>query len=106
MLFQCIHTLSFQKTLIIDEKHQLVGILLSLSRYPHLPCLQVGQEKDRFLPMEVCTIIPCQKRHLSKQQIANMIKSTARPAPERQKDIQIWVDDGLLFVFVLFFFCL
>ena len=97
MLFQCIHTLSFQKTLMIDEKDQLMGILLSLSRYPHLPCLQVGQEKDRFLPMEVCTIIPCQKRHLSEQQTANMIRSTARPAPERQRDIQNWVGEEFLF---------
>lgn len=60
-------------------------------RYPHLPCLQVGQKKDRYLPMEVCTIIPCQKRHLSEEQTANMIRSTARPAPERQQAIQNWV---------------
>ncbi|XP_074606176.1 protein argonaute-2-like isoform X1 [Acropora palmata] len=62
-------------------------------RYPHLPCLQVGQKRDRFLPMEVCTIIPCQKRHLSEQQTANMIRSTARPAPERQKNIQLWAQE-------------
>ncbi|XP_015751565.1 PREDICTED: protein argonaute-2-like isoform X2 [Acropora digitifera] len=62
-------------------------------RYPHLPCLQVGQKKDRFLPMEVCTIIPCQKRHLSEQQTANMIRSTARPAPERQRNIQDWAQE-------------
>ncbi|XP_068705532.1 protein argonaute-2-like isoform X1 [Montipora foliosa] len=61
--------------------------------YPHLPCLKVGQKKDRYLPMEVCTIIPCQKRHLSEQQTANMIRSTARPAPERQRDIQYWVQE-------------
>lgn len=66
-------------------------LLLSNIRYPHLPCLQVGQQKDRYLPMEVCTVIPCQKRHLSDQQTATMIKSTARPAPERQQDIQYWV---------------
>lgn len=59
-------------------------------RFSHLPCLQVGQKKDRYLPMEVCTIIPCQKRHLSEQQTANMIRSTARPAPERQRDIEHW----------------
>ncbi|XP_067047269.1 protein argonaute-2-like isoform X2 [Acropora muricata] len=57
-------------------------------RYPHLPCLQVGQKKERFLPMEVCTIIPCRKRSFSKREISDMIRSTARPAPERQKDIQ------------------
>ncbi|KAL9962338.1 hypothetical protein ACROYT_G031432 [Oculina patagonica] len=62
-------------------------------RYPHLPCLQVGQNKDRYLPMEVCTIIPCHKRHLSEQQTANMIRSTARPAPERQQDIEYWAQE-------------
>ncbi|XP_022810535.1 protein argonaute-2-like, partial [Stylophora pistillata] len=62
-------------------------------RYPHLPCLQVGQKKDRYLPMEVCTIIPCHRKHLSEQQTANMIRSTARPAPERQRDIQHWVQE-------------
>ena len=51
----------------------------------------MGQKRDRYLPMEVCTIIPCQKRHLSEQQTATMIRSTARPAPERQRDIQYWV---------------
>jgi len=59
-------------------------------RYPHLPCLQVGLEKAYYLPLEVCTIIPCQKRYLSKRQIAKMIRSTPWPwpAPERRKDIQ------------------
>ncbi|XP_022799706.1 protein argonaute-2-like, partial [Stylophora pistillata] len=62
-------------------------------RYPHLPCLLVGPKKDRYLPMEVCTIVPCQRKHLSEQQTANMIRSTARPAPERQRDIQHWVQE-------------
>ena len=74
--------LSFKRKL--TELYQIV-------RFPHLPCLQVGQKKDRYLPMEVCTIIPCQKRHLSEQQTANMIRSTARPAPERRQDIEYWV---------------
>ncbi|XP_068702995.1 protein argonaute-2-like isoform X3 [Montipora foliosa] len=62
-------------------------------RYPHLPCLQVGQKRDRYLPLEVCTIIPCQKRHLTEQQTAKMIRSTARPAPERQQNIQSWAQE-------------
>ncbi|XP_020617506.1 protein argonaute-2-like isoform X1 [Orbicella faveolata] len=62
-------------------------------RYPHLPCLLAGQKRDRYLPLEVCTIIPCQKRHLSEEQTANMIRSTARPAPERQQDIQYWAQN-------------
>ena len=78
-----------------------MGPLLFLSRYPHLPCLQVGRKRDCYLPMEVCTTIPCQKRNLSEQQISNMIRSTAHPAPERQKDNQLWVDDWLLFLLLI-----
>lgn len=34
------------------EKHKLE------LRYPHLPCLQVGQEKKHtYLPLEVCGIV-------------------------------------------------
>ncbi|XP_078383843.1 protein argonaute-2-like isoform X2 [Oculina patagonica] len=62
-------------------------------RYPHLPCLLVGQKKDRYLPLELCTIVPCHKRYLTEQQIANMIRSTARPAPERQQNIQYWAQE-------------
>ena len=57
-------------------------------RYPHLPCLKCGAKKVHYLPMEVCTIIPCIKERLSPDQLANMIRSTARPAPERQQAIQ------------------
>jgi len=60
-------------------------------RYAHLPCLLAGPKRDRYLPMEVCTVIPCQRKHLTEEQTANMIKNTARPAPERQKDIERWV---------------
>ncbi|CAH3143541.1 unnamed protein product, partial [Porites evermanni] len=62
-------------------------------RYFHLPCLQVGKNKDRYLPMEVCTIIPCEKRLLSEQQTAKMIRSTARPAPERRQNIVYWAQE-------------
>ncbi|XP_022809864.1 protein argonaute-2-like [Stylophora pistillata] len=62
-------------------------------RYPHLPCLRVGQKKGTYLPLEVCTVIPCERKHLSEQQITNMIRSTARPAPEQQRDIQHWAQE-------------
>ncbi|XP_068740587.1 protein argonaute-2-like isoform X2 [Montipora capricornis] len=72
------------KTTVAQYFYKRYGISL---KYPHLPCLQVGQKKDCYLPMEVCTIIPGQKRHLSEQQITNLIR-TSRPALERQRDIQ------------------
>lgn len=60
-------------------------------RYAHLPCLKAGPKKDRYLPMDVCTVIPCEKKQLTEEQTSNLIKSTARPAPERQQDIDEWV---------------
>ena len=60
-------------------------------RYPHLPCLIAGRNRDRYLPMEVCTIVPCERRHLTEQQIENLIRSAARPAPERKQNIDYWV---------------
>lgn len=55
-------------------------------RYPHLPCLQVGQEhKHTYLPLEVCNIVPGQRciKKLTDMQTSTMIKATARSAPDR-----------------------
>ncbi|XP_054978744.1 protein argonaute-2-like [Sorex araneus] len=59
-------------------------------RYPHLPCLQVGQEeKHTYLPLEVCNIVAGQRcvKKLSNNQTATMIKLTSRSAPRRQEEI-------------------
>merc|ERR1719450_336305 len=59
-------------------------------RYPHLPCLQVGQEhKHTYLPLEVCNIVQGQRciKKLSDMQTSTMIKATARSAPDRQAEI-------------------
>lgn len=50
-------------------------------RYPHLPCLQVGQEhKHTYLPLEVCNIVAGQRciKKLTDMQTSTMIKATAR----------------------------
>ena len=60
-------------------------------RYAHLPCLRAGPKKDRYLPMDVCTVIPSPRKHLTEEQTSNMIRNTARPAPERQQNIDEWV---------------
>lgn len=55
-------------------------------RYPHLPCLQVGQEhKHTYLPLEVSNIVPGQRciKKLTDMQTSTMIKATARSAPDR-----------------------
>ncbi|XP_026320234.1 protein argonaute-2 isoform X2 [Hyposmocoma kahamanoa] len=59
-------------------------------RYPHLPCLQVGQEhKHTYLPLEVCNIVPGQRciKKLTDMQTSTMIKATARSAPDREREI-------------------
>ncbi|CAG9530415.1 unnamed protein product [Cercopithifilaria johnstoni] len=59
-------------------------------KYPHLPCLQVGQEqKHTYLPPEVCNIVPGQRciKKLTDTQTSTMIKATARSAPEREREI-------------------
>ncbi|CAF89690.1 unnamed protein product, partial [Tetraodon nigroviridis] len=59
-------------------------------RYPHLPCLQVGQEqKHTYLPLEVCNVVAGQRciKKLTDNQTSTMIKATARSAPDRQEEI-------------------
>jgi len=59
-------------------------------RYPHLPCLQVGQEhKHTYLPLEVCNIVQGQRciKKLTDMQTSTMIKATARSAPDREREI-------------------
>ncbi|PAV78541.1 hypothetical protein WR25_09569 isoform C [Diploscapter pachys] len=59
-------------------------------KYPHLPCLQVGQEqKHTYLPPEVCNIVRGQRciKKLTDTQTSTMIKATARSAPEREREI-------------------
>ncbi|XP_014666290.1 PREDICTED: protein argonaute-2-like isoform X3 [Priapulus caudatus] len=58
--------------------------------YPHLPCLQVGQEhRHTYLPLEVCNIVGGQRciKKLTDMQTSTMIKATARSAPDREKEI-------------------
>lgn len=66
------------------EKHKLE------LRYPHLPCLQVGQEKKHtYLPLEVCNLVPGQRciKKLSESQTSKMIRATSRTAPDREREI-------------------
>lgn len=59
-------------------------------QYPHLPCLQVGQEqKHTYLPLEVCNVVHGQRciKKLTDLQTSTMIKATARSAPDREREI-------------------
>ncbi|CAK9297677.1 unnamed protein product [Gordionus sp. m RMFG-2023] len=66
-------------------------------KFPNLPCLRVGSlEKQIYLPMEVCTLKEGQKKNnkLSDNMVANMIKYTAVPAPERQQKIMNMIKEA------------
>uniref|UniRef100_A0A669DVL1 Argonaute RISC catalytic component 3a n=1 Tax=Oreochromis niloticus TaxID=8128 RepID=A0A669DVL1_ORENI len=63
-------------------------------KYPHLPCLQVGQEEKKlllfaFVSLQVCNIVAGQRciKKLTDNQTSTMIKATARSAPDRQEEI-------------------
>lgn len=42
-------------------------------------------------PLEVLDVVPCVRKKITDDQRAKMIKKTARPAKEREEDINLWV---------------
>ncbi|XP_046856737.1 protein argonaute-2-like isoform X1 [Xenia sp. Carnegie-2017] len=58
-------------------------------RYPDLPCLKVGS-KGSLIPIEVSNIAGGQRREgrLNPDQTREMIRHTALPAPQRQREIE------------------
>ena len=68
----------------------LCALFLYVCRFPHLPCLQVGQEqKHTYLPLEVCNLVAGQRciKKLSDVQTSKMIRATAKKAPDREQEI-------------------
>lgn len=61
-------------------------------RYPFLPVAKCGG-KGVMLPLEVLKIAPRQRyqKKLGDQQLATLIRSAAKPADERQREIEGWV---------------
>ncbi|KAK9827384.1 hypothetical protein WJX81_005044 [Elliptochloris bilobata] len=59
-------------------------------QYPDVPCLNVGTpRKPNYLPAELCTIAPGQRRlKLDERQTAEMIKTAAQPPDERARFIE------------------
>ena len=62
---------------------------------PHMPCLNVGTpHKPIYLPAEVCTIAPGQRRvRLDEKQTASMIKTAAQKPDERAWNIERSVNE-------------
>ena len=58
--------------------------------HPKLPCLHVGsKERKVYLPIDVCEIVKGQRsvKKLTEGQLSNMIRHTAKPAYQREKEI-------------------
>ena len=75
---------------LISIKSFVSHVFLFACRFPHLPCLQVGQEqKHTYLPLEVCNLVAGQRciKKLSDVQTSKMIRATARKAPDREQEI-------------------
>lgn len=56
-------------------------------RFPHMPCIQVGNEKKEiYLPIEFCRIQEGQvsNRKMTENQTAEMVRNAARPPQERK----------------------
>lgn len=72
-----------------DYFSQKYGIQL---RYPFLPVAKIGG-KGAMVPFECLKIAPKQRyqKKLNDQQLATLIRSAARPADERQREIEDWV---------------
>ncbi|KDP32340.1 hypothetical protein JCGZ_13265 [Jatropha curcas] len=59
-------------------------------RYPHLPCLQTGnQRKVNYLPMEACKIVEGQRytKGLNEKQITSLLKVSCQRPHEQELDI-------------------
>lgn len=68
---------------VMDYFQQRYGIVL---QYPHLPCIVAGQNKDSFIPLELCHIVPGQRcsKKLTEKQISQLIRSTSKNAKDRE----------------------
>ena len=66
-------------------------------RYPWLPVANVGG-KGAKIPFEVLKIAPRQRyqKKLGDQQLATLIRSAAKPADERQREIESWVKQAAI----------
>ncbi|KAL5975230.1 hypothetical protein ACLOJK_031909 [Asimina triloba] len=72
---------------VVEYFQEMYGFTI---RYPHLPCLQVGnQKKANYLPMEACKIVEGQRytKRLNEKQITSLLKVTCQRPKEQEMDI-------------------
>ncbi|KAH7511864.1 hypothetical protein FEM48_Zijuj12G0027900 [Ziziphus jujuba var. spinosa] len=72
---------------VVDYFQEVYGYTI---QYPHLPCLQVGnQKKVNYLPMEACKIVEGQRytKGLNEKQITSLLKVSCQRPHEQEADI-------------------
>lgn len=57
-----------------------------------MPCIHLGRET--YVPMELCSTEAKNKKKLSDQETATMIRHTAVRAPERRNQIMRWIEQS------------
>lgn len=67
-------------------------IILITFRHPDLPCVHLGRES--YVPIELCSTEPKNKKKLSDKETADMIRHTAVPAFKRKEQIMRWVEQS------------
>ncbi|KAG0503181.1 hypothetical protein HPP92_003253 [Vanilla planifolia] len=58
-------------------------------QHSHLPCLQVGNQKANYLPMEACKIVEGQRytKRLNEKQITSLLKVTCQRPKDQEMDV-------------------
>ncbi|KAK1259791.1 Protein argonaute PNH1 [Acorus gramineus] len=72
---------------VVEYFQEVYGFTI---QYPHLPCLQVGnQKKANYLPLEACKIVEGQRysKRLNEKQITSLLKVTCQRPREQEMDI-------------------
>ncbi|KAI3981946.1 hypothetical protein MKX01_018852 [Papaver californicum] len=72
---------------VVEYFQEMYGYTI---QHPHLPCLQVGNEKKaNYLPMETCKIVGGQRytKRLNDKQITSFLKVTCQRPREQEMDI-------------------
>ncbi|PKA46781.1 Protein argonaute PNH1 [Apostasia shenzhenica] len=71
---------------VVEYFKEMYGFTI---QHSHLPCLQVGNQKANYLPMEACKIVEGQRytKRLNEKQITSLLKVTCQRPREQEMDV-------------------
>ncbi|CAK9329549.1 unnamed protein product [Citrullus colocynthis] len=71
---------------VVEYFQEMYGYTI---QYTHLPCLQVGNQKVNYLPMEACKILKGQRytKGLNEKQITSLLKVSCQRPSDQEMDI-------------------